>query len=65
MQKQTRPATSKATRKGDTARTSSLGRKLSPGGGLLKKIDENKKKPKAESKKQRIEVPGAGKNIQL
>lgn len=55
MQKQTQPASSKAARKGDTARTSSQGRKLSSGGDLLKKgnpeKDENTKNPKSESKK--------------
>jgi hypothetical protein len=55
MQKQTQSATSKAARKGDTARTSSQGRKLSSGGDPLRKgnpeIDENTKKPKTESNK--------------
>ena len=55
MQKQTKPATSKAARIGDTGRTSSQGRKLSTGGEINKKgnpeLDENTKSPKADLKK--------------
>jgi hypothetical protein len=63
MQKRTQPFPGKS-RKGDTGRTSSQGRKLSSGGNLNKRgdpeIDENTKAPKAGSKKASAQTAGRG-----